>query len=61
MTHIPFQSVSMIAVHESERCVPSLQEVVRLCVSLEGGACFVLNTFMCILLRVVGLSAHMLD
>ncbi|XP_071516020.1 uncharacterized protein [Panulirus ornatus] len=61
MEHVPFQSVSMIAVPEEERHIPSLEEVVEAGLSLEGGVCFTLNTFMCIVLRALGFHAHVLD
>ncbi|KAG7160983.1 uncharacterized protein LOC121875745 [Homarus americanus] len=60
LIHVPFQCVSLVAQTKEEHHVPSLEEVVEMILSLEGGLCYSLNTFMCILLRTLHLDAHVL-
>ncbi|XP_071516235.1 uncharacterized protein [Panulirus ornatus] len=60
MTYVPYQCVSLLAQAKEERHVPTLEEVVEAGLSLEGGLCFTNNAFFCILLRTLGLDAHML-
>ncbi|XP_068247498.1 uncharacterized protein [Palaemon carinicauda] len=59
--HLPFQCVSILAQSKEEKHVPALEEVVNAGLGLEGGLCFTLNTFMCILLRTLGFKADVLD
>ena len=51
----------MMSVAVEERHVPSLEEVVAKGLALEGGVCYDLNTFMCVLLRALGYQADVLD
>jgi len=59
--NVPFQSISMMAVPQGHRHVPTLEEVVAAGVSMEGGVCYTLNTFCCILLKALGYRAFVLD
>lgn len=59
--HVPFQCVSILAQTSVEKHVPTLEEVVEAGMSLEGGVCFTLNTFMCILLQTLHFNAHVVD
>ncbi|CAL4135290.1 unnamed protein product, partial [Meganyctiphanes norvegica] len=59
--NVPFQNISIIATAVQDRHVPSLEEVVAKGLALEGGVCFDLNVFMCMLLRVKGYQADVLD
>ncbi|XP_066966500.1 uncharacterized protein [Macrobrachium rosenbergii] len=59
--HMPFQCVSILAQSTEEKHVPTLQEVVEAGLSLEGGLCLTLNTFACILLRVLRFKAELVD
>ncbi|XP_042864420.1 uncharacterized protein LOC122248470 isoform X3 [Penaeus japonicus] len=59
--HVPFQCVSLLAQSSEERHVPTLEEIVEAGLSLEGGLCFTLNTFFCLLLRALGFKVDVLD
>ncbi|XP_047470218.1 uncharacterized protein LOC125025925 [Penaeus chinensis] len=59
--HLPFQCLSLLAQPLEERHVPTPEEIVEAGMSLEGGLCFTLNNFMCLLLRALGFKADVLD
>lgn len=59
--HLPFQCLNILAQTQTEKHVPTLEEVVEAGLSLEGGLCLTLNTFMCIILRTLGFKADVLD
>nr|XP_027231332.1 uncharacterized protein LOC113822980 [Penaeus vannamei]XP_027231333.1 uncharacterized protein LOC113822980 [Penaeus vannamei] len=59
--HLPFQCLSLLAQPLEERHVPTQEEIVEAGMSMEGGLCFTLNTFMYLLLRALGFKVDVLD
>ncbi|XP_068248335.1 uncharacterized protein [Palaemon carinicauda] len=59
--HMPFQCVSILAQSKEEKHVPTMEEVVEAGLNLEGGLCFTLNTFACILLRALRFRTVVVD
>ncbi|KAK7079332.1 hypothetical protein SK128_021136 [Halocaridina rubra] len=60
LEHVPFQCITIISQSQEEKHVPTFDEVIEAVLSLEGGVCYTLNTFMCVLLQTLHLKADIL-
>ncbi len=55
---VPFQGATFLAAPPGVRIAPSMQENVQFCLSTEGGRCWTLNTFVCVLLDALGYEVY---
>lgn len=58
LSTVPFQGATFLATPISERTAPSIEENVQFGLSTEGGRCWTLNSFMCILLDAIGYHVY---
>ena len=55
---VPFQGVSQLSIDPDKRVAPTLEENIQFGLTCEGGRCWTMNSFMCVLLDVLGYNVY---